>query len=88
MTAGVSSIVRYGTSKDALHQTAEGMATSYVSDYSSVGGVSYASPLLHHVLLKGEGGMVAVRGCVLRRAGVCWWMLDGLVAAAPATACQ
>lgn len=67
-TAGVSSIVQYGTSRDALQQTAEGVATSYVSDYSSVGGVSYASPLLHHVLLKGEGGRVAV----------CWGVLDGL----------
>lgn len=78
-TAGVSSIVQYGTSKDSLHQTAEGVATSYVSDYSSVGGVSYASPLLHHVLLKGEcgggdGGCV-LRVCVLRRV-----LLDGLVA--------
>lgn len=48
----IRSVVHYGTSKDGLHHTAEGVATSYVNEYAAAG-TSYASPLLHHVLLKG-----------------------------------
>jgi hypothetical protein len=51
-TDRIRSVVHYGTSKDALHHTAEGVATSYVNEYAAAG-TSYASPLLHHVLLKG-----------------------------------
>jgi hypothetical protein len=51
-TDSIRSVVHYGTSKDSLHHTAEGVATSYVNEYTG-NGTSYASPVLHHVLLKG-----------------------------------
>ncbi|WIA32552.1 hypothetical protein OEZ86_003360 [Tetradesmus obliquus] len=53
-TAGVKSIVLYGTSPKKLRKTATGVATSYANDYSkSKRQGTYASPLLHHVLLTG-----------------------------------
>lgn len=51
-TAGVLSAVFWGASPDTLDRRAEGVATAYAIDYSSRGGVSYSSPLLHHVLLR------------------------------------
>jgi hypothetical protein len=54
-TAGVKSIVLYGTHSKKLSKTATGVATSYAYDYSKGKRPgTYASPLLHHVLLKGE----------------------------------
>lgn len=52
--AGVKSVVEYGTSSKHLHHTATSSPTSYVYDYQKAGKPSYASPLLHHVLLKGD----------------------------------
>lgn len=54
-TAGVKSSVLYGTSSKQLTKTATGVTTSYAYDYSnSRKPGTYASPLLHHVLLQGE----------------------------------
>jgi hypothetical protein len=56
-TAGVKSTVLYGTDSRKLSRTATGVATSYAYDYSrSKRPGTYASPLLHHVLLKGAPG--------------------------------
>jgi hypothetical protein len=60
-TDSIRSVVYYGSTKDHLKHTAEGVATSYANDYSSTGGVSYTSPVLHHVLLKG-GQLLTRRG--------------------------
>jgi len=58
-TDGLMSAVLYNSQeqhqqKHAKEMTATGTPTSYMYDYSSVGGMKYASPVLHHVLLKGE----------------------------------
>ena len=53
-TAGATSNVKYGTTSSQLHQTATSVPTSYVYDYRAVEMPSYASPLLHHVILPGE----------------------------------
>jgi hypothetical protein len=56
-TAGVKSTVLYGTDSKKLSRTATGVATSYAYDYSkSKRPGTYASPLLHHVLLTGVLG--------------------------------
>lgn len=69
-TDGVRSVVFYGSSRDALDSTAEGVSTSYAYDYNGTNGTSYASPLLQHVLLKGT--RLFVPGCRRRRA-TAWW---------------
>lgn len=51
-TDGIRSVVFFGSSSDALQHTAEGVATSYANTYAAPG-MSYASPVLHHVLLTG-----------------------------------
>ena len=69
-TRGVTSYVLYGPSTGGKfpygistqtfwHETwpkkiATGQPTSYIYDYSSRGGAKYASPLLHHVLIRGN----------------------------------
>lgn len=46
----------YGTSPNSFTAQAEGVATSYAVDFTPLKrGISYASPVLHHVLLKGKG---------------------------------
>lgn len=76
-TSGIRSAVYYGKSNNQLDSTAEGAATSYAYDYSSLGyGTSYASPVLHHVLLKGERHCFAGRRVALSVdavQGKCWW---------------
>lgn len=52
-TSNITSVVFYGSSSSNLDQRAEGVATSYAYDYKDKG-ISYASPVLHHVLLKGK----------------------------------
>lgn len=51
-TGKAVSIVIYGTASNRLGNTATAAPTSYVYDYRKVDKPSYASPLLHHVLLK------------------------------------
>ena len=51
-TSNAVNVVWYGTNPHSLDRKAEGVATSYAVDYTGVG-ASYASPVLHHVLLKG-----------------------------------
>jgi hypothetical protein len=55
-TDNVRSVVYYSTSSGKLDQKTEGVATSYAYDYTALKGkgISYASPVLHHVLLKGK----------------------------------
>lgn len=53
-TSNVTSVVFYGTNSSNLDQRAQGVATSYAYDYKDTGAISYASPVLHHVLLKGK----------------------------------
>jgi hypothetical protein len=55
-TTGASSTVRLGTAPGSLGRAATGAATSYLQDYRALDHPSYASPVLHHVLLSGEGG--------------------------------
>jgi hypothetical protein len=50
-TNNIRSVVYYGKKSDKLHKRAQGHATSYAYDYSGTVGTSYASPVLHHVLL-------------------------------------
>jgi hypothetical protein len=52
-TANISSVVFYGTSSSNLDQRAAGVATSHAYDYKDKG-ISYASPVLNHVLLTGK----------------------------------
>jgi hypothetical protein len=60
-TGGITSRVFFGTAPHRLDRAADGAATSYFYDYSSLGyGTSYASPVLHHVLL--TGAVVGVAG--------------------------
>lgn len=50
-------VVLYGTAHGNYSREAIGVTTSYVYDYSEAddgAGLSYASPLIHHVLLTGE----------------------------------
>lgn len=61
-TAGAPSDVRYGVASDKLDMTATGAVTSYASNYTSVGYLMYASPRLHHTLLKGGFGAGAPEG--------------------------
>jgi hypothetical protein len=63
-TDNIRSVVYYATNSGKLDQKTEGVATSYAYDYTALkgNGINYASPVLHHVLLKGEhsGGMGAL----------------------------
>jgi hypothetical protein len=58
-TANINSVVFYGTSSGNLDQRAAGVATSYAYDYRG-NGTAYASPVLHHVLLKGKYSLAQV----------------------------
>lgn len=76
-TNGITSVVLYGPStggkypysistQSFWHQkwpkmVATGQPTSYVYDYSPKGGAKYASPILHHVLIKGNASWEARR---------------------------
>lgn len=55
-TDSIRSVVSYGTSSGKLDQKTEGVATSYAYDYTALKGkgINYASPVLHHVQLKGK----------------------------------
>jgi hypothetical protein len=48
-----NSVVIYGPAPGRYTQAAVGVSTSYVYDYGELEQDSYASPLLHHVLLSG-----------------------------------
>jgi hypothetical protein len=52
-TVNSNSVVIYGPAPRRHTQAVVGIATSYVYDYGKVKQASYASPLLHHVLLTG-----------------------------------
>ncbi len=47
------SAVRYGTASVQLTSNATGRAITYSYDYTPYGGLSYASAVIHHVLLSG-----------------------------------
>lgn len=63
--SSTSSIVLYGTMPGLYDKANVGSSTSYVYDYTDLKQASYASPLLHHVLLQG-GSLCA---CLVTRHG-------------------
>jgi hypothetical protein len=65
-TTGLVSRVYWGIDRGnttQLKSLAEGNATAYVYDYLDFTGIKYASPVLHHVLIKGRHGQIMV--CII-----------------------